>query len=119
MNIECVLMINGELTRVSGPLQDALTALVDSYIKNKVFTSTVTEEKPKAKRFGSHTPKKKMTPEEVAQMTIRAGQLQHLVLKQAMIILSKEFHRSWGGTYSKLKPLIDSGQLKFQPKHHV
>ncbi len=116
MNLEVAIMIDGKTVKPSDELQNTLNSVVSNYVKNKFFSweKKEVEEKSKVKR--AYTRRPMMTDEELTQLLDRAAQLQHLVMNRAIKTLQKEFNRSEGGIYGKLKPLVDSGSLKFQPK---
>lgn len=119
MNIDVSIMIDGQAVKTNDELKNTLDSIVTNYIKNKFFSKNTvvipSPHEPKIKK--KYTIRPKMNEADYNALIVRAGQLQHLVMNKAIMILKTEFNRSEAGIWSKIKKEVNKGNLKFISKY--
>lgn len=116
MNIDVQILIDGEPAKVNADLQELVSNLVSSYIKQKFIVGRSTQAKlPKVKDPNAvpRAPRPKVTEEEYAAMMRRAFQLTNITMGKAVNIISEEMKRSPNTIYLRLREEMRKGNIHF------
>ncbi len=108
MNIELVVIVDGEQLTLNEELGSTIGSIVNSYIKQKI--SGVKEKVSKV--GGPRSPH--MTPEQKQLLIARAQELEDKTFSEAMKILSTEFNRKVATVSHTVNKARKQGLVSFQ-----
>ena len=110
MNIEIIVVIDGQQLSLNEELNTTINSIVNSYVKQKISRvkeKKITEKKAKEIR------KPHLTEEQKTEIINRAKTLQDVTMSKAARVICDELDRAWSSIYMILKKGVSSGQLTF------
>lgn len=117
MNIEVSILMDGQPVKVNSDLQNLLSNMVSTYIKQKFIIGKNEPTIPTIKKERKPIEwRPQVTPAEIEVMFARAPQLTHMQVTPAIELIAKELGRSSASVYKHIMPEVNKGRFVFKKK---